>query len=299
MQSLETIRIFVKVAEMASFTRAAESLNMQKGRVSIVIRELETKVGVRLLHRTTRNVHLTEDGKSFLARAQNLLADSDELESMFNASEMKGTLRIDLPTEVARSTIIPCLPALMDSHPLLELELSCTDRRVDLVQEGFDGVLRIGQVGDESLVAISLGQLRMCNAASPEYLRRYGIPLEISDLQGQGHRTVHYTRRFGTKPDMWEYPLGNDYATLSLPGRLHVNSVQAYHAAGLAGMGLIQAPLSGIGHHLASGALVEVLPDFRAAPLPVFFVVAHQRNLSRRLRTLVAWLEQVLEPYLD
>jgi DNA-binding transcriptional LysR family regulator len=177
MQDLEPILIFITVAEMGSFTHAADSLGIQKGRASTAVRKLEEDVGVRLLHRTTRSVQLTEDGRAFHARARDLLAEVDDLHSMFAGDRvaLRGRIRVDLPSEVARTTIVPALPDFMASHPELELEVSSTDRQVDLVQEGFDCVLRLGPIRDETLIARPLGLLRMVNAASPAYLARYGV----------------------------------------------------------------------------------------------------------------------------
>jgi DNA-binding transcriptional LysR family regulator len=301
MQNLEPLLIFLRVAEMGSFTRAASSLGIQKGRVSTVVRKLEEDVGVRLLHRTTRSVQLTEDGRVFHERARELLADVDDLQSMFAGDHvaLRGRLRVDLPTDLARTTIVPALPRFMASYPELVLEISSTDRQVDLVQEGFDCVLRIGPIGDETLIARPLGRLRMVNAASPAYLARHGTPQSLEDLRLQAHQTIHYSRTLGAKPYGWEYPDGADYATLPLPGALHVNSVQTAHAAGLAGIGLLQAAFSGISHHLENGDLVEILPNLRPEPLDVSLVVAHRRNLSRRVRAFMAWIEEVLKPYLE
>ena len=195
------------------------------------------------------------------------------------ASEMQGTVA-GLPSAVARTTIVPALPEFMAEHPGLELEVSSTDRQVDLVQEGFDCVLRLGPVGDETLIARPLGLLRMVNAASPAYLARYSTTL-------------------GARPYGWEYPDGHGYATLHVPGTLHVNSAQTYEAAALSGLGLIQAPLLGIGPYLKSGALVEILPDFRRRPLAVSLVVAHRGNLSRRVRAFMQWIEGVVAPHLE
>lgn len=204
-----------------------------------------------------------------------------------------------MPTVLAQSVVIPALPRLMAAHPELELELSCTDRRVDLVQEGFDCVIRLGPVVDETLIARPLGQLRMINAASPDYLAHFGIPHTIDDLRSQGHLMVHYTRTFGSRLPGWEYPDGNGYTSLPLPGAIQVNSVQSYHEAGLAGIGLIQAGYSALAHHIERGALVEILPDLRPEPLAASLVVAHRRNLSRRVRAFMSWIEGVLEPYFD
>lgn len=301
MKNLEALAIFVRVADMSSFTHAAHSLGIQKGRASNVVRELEAQMGVRLLHRSTRTVQLTEDGRSFHARARVLLADAEELGAMFAGSEEApaGRLRIDLPTEFARATVLPALPAFMDRYPGIELELSSTDRRVDLIQEGMDCVLRVGAIVDETLVARRLGAVRMVNAASPAYLARHGVPHTLEDLLTQGHRMVHYTPTLGSRPFGWEYPAGQAHAVLALPGSLSVNNVQTYHGAGLAGLGLIQAGLWSLKPYLLSGELIEVLPDLRPKSLPVSIVVAHRHNLSRRVRVFVEWLENILMPYLD
>ena len=244
MQNLEPILIFITVAEMGSFTHAADSLGIQKGRASMAVRKLEEDVGVRLLHRTTRSVQLTEDGRAFpcSVKLRDLLAEVDDLHSMFASDRvaLRGRLRVDLPAEMARTTIVPALPDFMATHPELELEVSSTDRQVDLVQEGFDCVLRLGPIRDETLIARPLGLLRTANAASPAYLARHGVPRSIEDLQRQGHRTVHFSTMLGARPIGWEYPDGDSYATLQLPGALHVNSAQTYEAAALAGLGLIQ-----------------------------------------------------------
>lgn len=301
MRNLEPLMIFARVAEMKSFTRAAESLGIQKGRASMVVRELEHELGATLLHRTTRTVQLTEDGRAFYARARDLLADADDLREMFTHSGMplRGRLRVDMPAILAQNVVIPALPQLLEAHPELEIELSSTDRRVDLVQEGFDCVVRLGPIVDETLIARPLGHLRMINAASPRYLDRFGVPESLEDLLNQKHRMVHYLRNFGSKPDGWEYPSGDGYESLMLPGTVTVNSVPAYHDAGLAGLGLIQGGYPSLLTHLERGALVEILPALRPEPLTASFVVAHRRNLSPRVRAFMSWTEAILTPYFD
>lgn len=299
MKNLEPLVIFARVAELKSFTQAAESLGIQKGRASMVVRELEQELGATLLHRTTRSVQLTEDGRAFYARARDLLAEADDLRSMFTTSGMplKGKLRVDMPAILAQSVVIPALPQLLEAHPELEIELSSTDRRVDLVQEGFDCVVRLGPIVDETLIARPLGHLRMINAASPRYLSRFGRPETLEDLLYQRHRMVHYIRNFGSKPDGWEYPSDDGYKSLMLPGAVTVNSVPAYHDAGLAGLGLIQGGYPSLLTHIQRGALIEILPDLRPEPITASFVVAHRRNLSPRVRAFMNWTEEVLRPY--
>ncbi|ALB63029.1 LysR family transcriptional regulator [Cronobacter condimenti 1330] len=299
MKNLEPLIIFARVAEMKSFTQAAESLGIQKGRASVVVRELEEEIGATLLNRTTRTVQLTEEGRAFYTRARDLLSEADELTSMFTAGAMslRGRLRVDMPAILAENIIIPALPQLLEAHPELELELSSTDRRVDLIQEGFDCVIRLGPVVDETLVARPLGKLRMINAASPAYLARVGVPQTLDDLTRQGHRMVHYLRNFGAKPLGWEYPTSEGYQTLMLPGAVSVNSVAAYHQAGLAGLGLIQGGYSSLAPYIQRGSLVEILPDYCPAPLDAAFVLVHRRNLSQRVRAFMRWTEAVLQPY--
>ncbi|PLY45392.1 LysR family transcriptional regulator [Janthinobacterium sp. ROICE36] len=301
MQNLEALAIFVRIAEMGSFTQAAESIGIQKGRASNVVRRLEAQLGVRLLHRSTRTVQLSEDGRNFYTRARALLADAEDLGAMFTGGDapLSGRIRIDLPTELARTTFMPALSTFLERYPDIELEISSTDRRVDLVQEGIDCVLRVGPIVDETLVARAFGDLTMVNAASPRYLQQRGIPRTLHDLLSQGHRMVHYTPTLGARPFGWEYPDGNRYATLALPGAVSVNNVQAYHGAGLAGLGLIQAGLASLKPYLANGELIEVLPGLRPAPLPVSVVVAHRQNLSRRVRIFIEWLEHILQPDLE
>lgn len=297
----QALLIFARVAEMLSFTRAAESLGIQKGRVSTVVRGLEQEMGAALLHRTTRSVQLTEDGRAFYERARDLLAEAQDVQSMFanSGAPLRGRLRVDMPTELAKTVVIPALPQLLNVNPELALELSSTDRRVDLVQEGFDCVIRIGPIIDDRLIARSLGKLRMMNAASPNYLAKHGIPQTLDDLLIQGHQMIHYTPTLGARLDGWEYPKGDGYASLALPGAVQVNNVQTYHAAGLAGIGLIQAGYLALAHHIKSGDLVEILPDLRPEPLAASLVVAHRRNLSQRVRAFMNWIECVLEPYFD
>lgn len=299
MNQLDAMQIYVRVAELASFTRAADSLGLPKASASTAVQQLETTLGARLLHRTTRKVEMTQDGRAYYERCKDLLADVDELQAMFEQQpqSLRGRLRVDMPSGVARNFIIPRLPQFLEEHPQLELELSGTDRRVDLVREGFDCVLRIGTLGDTSLIARPLGRFRMMNCASPAYLRKHGTPQVLQDLAN--HRLIHYATVFGGKADGWEYPDGEGYSSIVMPGALTVNNAEAYEAACLAGLGLIQVPAVGIQQHIAQGTLVDVLPQYRAEPMPVSLVYAHRRNLSRRVRVFMDWMTETLAPYLD
>jgi len=299
MNRLEAMQIFVRVAELASFTRAADGLGMPKASASTAVQQLESALGTRLLHRTTRKVQMTQDGRAFYERCKDLLADMDELQAMFQQGpqSLRGRLRVDMPSGVARNLIIPRLPHFLQAHPQLELELSSTDRRVDLVREGFDCVLRVGALGDTNLIARPLGRFRLINCASPAYLRSHGTPQTLDDLAA--HQLIHYVLTLGAKSSGWEYPDGAGYGSLPMPGALTVNNAEAYEAACLAGLGLIQVPAVGVQHFIAQSLLVEVLPHCRAEPMPVSLLYANRRNLSKRVQVFMTWMAETLGPHLD
>lgn len=295
---LDDLRIFVRVAELASFTQAAEQLGLLKGRVSAAVQQLEAQVGTRLLQRTTRRVRLTSDGEQFLGSARELLADAEQLQSMFQpaGSVLSGRLRIDLPNTLARELVIPRLPEFLAAHPLLEVAISTTDRFVDLVQEGFDCVLRVGALADSELVVRTLGSMEMANVASPAYLAAHGTPTLLDDLAR--HRIVHYSGTLTAQGAGLEYQAGSERRHHPMRTALVVNSVDAFQAACLAGLGIIQAPLRGVQPLIEAGQLVEVLPGYRDAPLPVSLLYPHRHHVPPRVQAMLNWLTQIVEPAL-
>ncbi|MED5621641.1 LysR family transcriptional regulator [Ideonella sp. BN130291] len=296
---LDQLRIFARVAELASFTEAAAQLGLAKGRASTAVQQLEARLGTRLLQRTTRRVHLTPDGEQFLERCKELLADAEQLQAMFQpaASGLRGKLRIDLPNSIARDLVIPRLPEFLAAHPLLEVGISTTDRRVDLVQEGFDCVLRVGHLSDADLVARPLGWMAMRNAASPAYLREHGTPRTLADLAQ--HRIVHYAAKLGLQGAGWEYLDAGVVKVQPMHSTVVVNGTDAYQAACLAGLGLIQAPVHGTQRLVDAGLLVDVMPGFRAAPMPVSLLYPHRRQLAPRVQAMLNWLAGVVGAYLQ
>ena len=299
MNRLDAMQAFVRVAELGGFTRAAESLGLPKASVSTAVQQLEAALGARLLHRTTRRVEMTQDGRMFYERSRDLLADMDELQAMFQQGgpSLRGRLRVDMPSGTARRFVVPRLAEFLDAHPQLELELSSTDRRVDLVREGFDCVLRVGTLGDSSLIARPLGRMRIATCASPEYLRRFGTPRSLEDLAG--HRLIHYVGSFGSKPLGFEYWDGEAYREWPMAGALTVNNSDAYEAACIAGLGLVQVPLDGVEDRIREGLLVEVLPQLRAEPMPVTLLYANRRHLPKRVQAFMHWVAEVMAPQLE
>ena len=298
MNRLEAMTAFVRVAELQSFTAAATSLGLPKSSASQAVSQLEAHLRVQLLYRTTRKVQLTHDGQAYYERCREVLAELDELDSMFEQkSDLTGSLRVDMPVSMARNFLVPRLPEFLGQHPGLDIELSCTDRRVDVVAEGFDCVIRVGALADSTLMARPLGLLIMGNYASPAYLARQGEPKTLGDLAD--HRLIHYALHLGSRPYGFEYLEDGVYKTVDMPGRITVNNTEAFQAAALAGLGLLQAPRTGNHRHVADGALMEILPQYQAEPLPVALVYPRRRHQARRVRAFMDWVTEIMRDYLD
>lgn len=290
MNKLDLLKTFVRVTELSSFTQAGESLGLPRSTASEHIRVLEDLVGARLFHRTTRKVQPTQDGAALYERSKELLSNMDELEGLFrrDGAVLAGRLRVDMPTVVARKVVMPQLAAFVALYPQIDVEISSTDRRVDLVRDGFDCVLRVGELPDASLVARSLGSMAMGNYASPAYLAAFGTPRTLEDLAV--HRLVHYVPVLGARPFGFEYVLDGEAHRLAMPGTVTVNNTDTFEAAALGGLGLIQAPVNGMREHLLRKELVEVLPEYKAAPMEVSLLYAHRRHLPQRARVFMDWL---------
>jgi len=299
MDRLDAMRTFMRVAEMESFTRAGASLGLPKASVSTAVRDLESAVGARLLQRTTRRVQLTQDGLSFYERCKDLLADVEDVSTMFQRDDaaVTGRLRVDMPTGIARTLVVPRLPGFLARHPGLEIELSCTDRRVDVVREGFDCVIRAGALADSELIARRIGTFTLINCASPAYLKQHGRPKKLEDLAA--HRLAHFVATLGAKPEGFEYLDGERYRTRRVQGAIIVDNGDAYLAACLAGLGIIQAPLVGLREELKKGRLVEILPRHRAEPMPVSLVYPHRRYLARRVQSFMDWVAEQMREYAE
>jgi DNA-binding transcriptional LysR family regulator len=293
---IDSLRSFVRVAEVASFTQAAAQLGVPKARVSHQVGRLEERLGCRLLQRSTRSVRLTADGEQLLSRARALLADIDELEAQFSAvGGARGRVRIDLPIGLAREVVIPRLPALLAANPRLDLQLSTTDRIVDVVREGFDCVLRVGALADSELTAIPVGCLEMVNCASPDYLRSRGFPTTIDDLDR--HDLVFYSASLGADEPEFEWTEGAQRRAKRMRASVTVNGTDAFRSACLAGLGVAQLARIGVSAMLERHELEEVLPTFCAPALPVTILHAHGARVPRRVRAVMDWLAAQLRTH--
>jgi DNA-binding transcriptional LysR family regulator len=294
---IDLFRVFTRVVECSSFTRAADTLGLPRSSVSAAVIELEGRVGARLLHRSTRRVSPTQDGTAFYERCLRVIADVEETEGLFRQSGAKpsGKLRTDVPGRIGRLIIAPALPSFLDQFPDIELELGVTDRAVNLVEDSVDCVLRVGPLSDSGLIARPIGKLPLINVASPAYLARHGTPQTPEDLNVNGHWAVNYASPSTGRIEPWEWVEDGALRSLPMSGRVTVNSAEAYIACCVAGLGLIQNPAYDLQQHLEAGDLVEVMPDFRAEPLQMTLLYPHRRHLSRRVQVFADWLQALLE----
>lgn len=252
-------------------------------------------MGVRLLHRTTRQVRLTREGEDILPMARRIAGDLDSLyDAVQNTREVvAGKLHVDVPSRIASRLIVPALPGFLAHYPELELCVTSNDCQVDLAREGIDCAIRVGAMRDENLVYKPLGELAMVNCASPAYLRCHGTPRHVRELDQ--HWAVGYQCSPDMRPGDWAcVDAAGAPQTVTVPHRVTVNTVESYLASCQAGMGLIQVPRFDVQHLLASGELVEVLADSPAPPMPIAALYLHRYQRSHRMAVFIDWFQTLL-----
>lgn len=286
---LEAMRAFCRIVETGSFTRAAHALNVAKTTISGQIQGLESLLSVKLLHRTTRRVTPTTDGAAYYQRARAVLDDIDELEVSISQSrtEARGRVRVEMPSPVGTCLIIPSLPDFSKLHPNIQLDIGCSERVVDLVQEGIDCAFRGGPITDDGLVCRPVGQMRFCLCASSTYLRNTLPILRPEDLMH--HRYLGFTFP-GSGKQLTPVLRNGDrtFAIDQLPA-MRFNHGDAYMTAGLSGLGIISVPLAQANPHFQSGQLVPVLPDWSLGGMPISLIYPYSRHLSARVRVFADW----------
>ncbi len=294
MDQIQSIRVFARVVEAGTFTKAAESLDLPKGTVTKLVQQLEARLKVKLLNRTTRRVTVTPDGAAYYERTTRLLNDLDDIEaSMTNAqAKPSGRLRVDVGTTVAREVIIPALSDFYRRFPDIQLDLGVTDRSVDLLADNVDCVIRGGELLDQSLVARRIANVPLITVASPAYIRAHGTPTHPEQLD-QEHTTVNYfsTRNGRPYPNEFE----KDGQALEISGRykLSVNESNAMIAAVLAGLGVGQIAAFTALPLIARGELVQVLPEWNSHAIPLYVVYPPNRHLSAKVRAFVEWAAEL------
>lgn len=296
---MDALKIFIRVTELKSFSRAAEDLGLPRATVSAAVAQLEATLGTRLLQRTTRRLSLTEDGGSILERTHLLLDEFEALQNQFrkNSAPLNGKLCVDLPSRIARRIVIPALPQFLASHPELNIILGADDRIIDLVEEGVDCAIRVGPLSESSLVAKPLGMVEMINCASPNYLAENPRLECLDDIAS--HIAIHYgSKRSGslnvTETD-WQYvDSDGSQKVVVMPCRVSVHTAETYIASAVAGLGIIQVPAFDVKDLIKEGKLVAVMPNWRPSPLPVHALYPHRKHLSIRVRVFLDWVEVLL-----
>ena len=290
MELFQSMRVFSKVAELESFTRTADALQMGRPQVTVVIRELESSMGVRLFHRTTRKVSLTPEGDAFLARVHDILGRVSDATTMFSPSgtALKGRLRLDIPTALAVEPFIRSLHSFTRTFPGIAMTLGVTDRAVDLVAESTDCAIRLGDLADSSLVARQLGAVTMVTCAAPDYLAEFGEPRTPEDLRK--HSGVIFLSGMSRRALPWNFMVDGVDVLHASKGGILVNDSTAYVECGIAGFGIVQAPGLLVQRHLAHGRLVEILSDYRPKPKLVSLVLPTRSHVAPHVRAFVDWI---------
>jgi len=294
MDRLHAMRLYARIVELGSFTAAADDLNLPRATVTHAIKQLEARLGAQLLQRTTRRVRTTRDGQTYYGHCVRLLADMDEVETDFREAvvQPKGRLRVDLPASLARLLLIPALPDFFARFPQVQLDIGAGDRFVDLVREGVDCVLRIGELGDSGMTGRRVAMLEQVTVASAGYLRRHGVPETLAALQ-QGHQAVNWVSPTTRRPEPLEFMVGRKRRQISLPGVVGVSGGDAYLGCCEAGLGIAQLTRYRIADSLKSGKLRELLPDHPPPSLPMTVLYPQQRQVPARLRVFVDWLVEL------
>ena len=293
MEDLSAISTFVRVVEARSFAAAAAQLGMTPSGVSRAISRLEHRIGVRLLARSTRSLRLTEDGEIFYQRCQCILADLGEAVDALGEAKTapRGKLRVAVPMSIGRASLIPNLLDFETRYPDIRLELVMSDRANGLVEEGIDCAIRMGDLGDSSLIARRLGYLNNVLCASPTYLQRFGRPTRIEDLSG--HRIINYVLPTTGRPWQWQFTTPEGTRSLDMEAHLLINDGESVIQAAMAGLGIIQAPHCLAACAIEAGQLEIVMQDTISVGSSVWLVFPQRRHISARLQVFIEWIQQL------
>ncbi|WP_341520213.1 LysR substrate-binding domain-containing protein [Pseudomonas sp. G.S.17] len=296
MDRFDAMQAFVRVVEAGSFTKAAETLHMSKTSVTQLIQQLEARLRVKLLNRTTRKVNITADGAVFYERAVRLLADLDDAETSLSAASTspRGRLRVDVPSPLASMILVPALPAFHARYPDIQIDLGVSDRIVDMVGENVDCVVRGGELTDQSLMARRVGTLQLGVYAAPSYLARVGTPVHPRELEDSQHRIVGFLWARTGKALPYAMRLNDE--SVHIQGRyvLAVDDGNAYLAAGLAGLGVLWLPDYMALASVARGELVPLFADWRLDSMPMYVAFPPNRHISVKLRVFIDWVVELM-----
>ena len=296
MDRIDAMKAFARVVETGSFTKAAETLQMNKTSVTQLVQQLEAHLRVKLLNRSTRKVNVTADGAAFYERVQRLLADLDDAETSLSAAAAtpRGRLRVDVPSPLASIILVPALPSFHALYPDIQLDLGVSDRKVDLIDENVDCVIRGGELKEQSLMARQVGDLQLGVYAAPSYVQSAGIPEHPQQLANSHHRIVSYGWLRDGKA--LPYTMRRNAECIQVRGRyvLAVDDGNAYLAAGLAGLGVLWLPDYMAKPHVMRGELLPLFEDWQLDPMPLYVAFAPNRHVSKKLRVFIDWVVALL-----
>ena len=297
MNKLQAMEVFVRVVETGGITRAADSLRIPKATATTQIQQLEAELGVKLLNRTTRSVSTTTDGAAYYERCVAILAQIRETEESLaqRHATPEGRLRVEAPTLMARSVIVPALPTFFARYPDIELQLGCSERRADLIEEGIDCAVWSGELADSNLIARRVGQLFFGTCASPSYLAAHGQPRHPDELAA--HRCInHFSPRTGQVFD-WVFAKNTVRLQTSLRGHIALDDENSYVAAAEAGLGVARIPAFVLKEAMERGSLELVLADWFPEPVPLNVVYPENRHLSSKVRVFVDWIAELFSEH--
>jgi DNA-binding transcriptional LysR family regulator len=292
MSKIQQMSSFVAVVEAGSFVGAAQNTGLSKAAVSRHVGELEQRLAVRLLHRTTRRLSLTEEGRMFFERAKELLESIDEAESQLTlrAGEASGVIRVNAPLTFGTLHLAPLWGPFADANPKASLDITLSDRVVDVVDEGYDLAIRITAIPDSTLVTRKLASTRMVLCASPAYLKRRGIPIHPQELAR--HAVISYS--YWSTRDVWHFTGPEGPVDVRIASRIHTNNGDTCRRVALAHHGIILQPDFIVGEDLRCGELVEVMPAYRSIEVGIYAVYPSRKNLPLKTRRLIDFLAEAL-----
>ncbi|MNF46614.1 HTH-type transcriptional regulator DmlR [compost metagenome] len=296
MDRFDAMQAFARVVETGSFTKAAETLHMSKTSVTQLVQQLEARLRVRLINRTTRKLNVTAEGAAYYDRVVRLLADLDDAETSLSTASAspRGRLRVDVPSPLARLILVPALPEFHARYPDIRIDLGVSDRIVDLIDESVDCVVRGGELTDQSLIARHIADLQLGVCAAPSYLEGAGIPQHPRELEGPSHYIVGFL--WARTGKALPYAMHRGDETVRVQGRyvLSVDDGNAYLAAGLAGMGVLWLPHYMSRPHLERGELVPLFDDWQLDPMPLYLAFPPNRHVSTKLRVFIDWMVELM-----
>lgn len=297
MDFLRKSNIFVHVVDKGSFAKAADHLKINRPAVTNAINELEQDFGVKLFQRTTRKVTLTNEGEQALEKILTILHNVHEVKKLFNSQSHKpsGKLRVDIPIALAKTIIIPNLSDFIDQYPDIDIILGVSDQPVNLINDGVDCVLRIGQLPDSSLITQVIGKITMVICAAPSYLKRYGTPQLFHDLSK--HVAINYVSSRGYRPIPWQLSDNNNSFTTRLKSSLTVNDTETFIASAIAGIGLIQVPRICVQDYLNTEELIEVLPQKPVIQRPLSIIYPDKNFITPQVNVFIQWIKSLIKQH--